>query len=320
MDLFSCEEENGKRYLSYRNAGGQRWNLLEKEMVLNNEIPNTVPMDITSENDSILIKYDITGLVNLSQYLSGTVGKQKILSVAEQIMDTLVIAEEYLLNYASYILDPSYIFVDPQSENIFMIVFPLDHNTETPDMFLRRLLANVQYDQKQDCSYVVTLINFLSGDKEMSVSDIRKKISEIRERHKVKQEEETEKKILPVFKPDNMNGIKQNIEKRDVCKLKYVLHRIKTNESFEIKEKMTRIGRSPSVCEICLLGNRGIGRIHAILHINNGKVYIEDNSSKNKTYVNDIQISPGAPLKELQSGSRIRLGDEELEFIICSYR
>ena len=80
---------------------------------------------------------------------------------------------------------------------------------------------------------------------------------------------------------------------------------------------MVRIGRSPSVCEICLSGNRGIGRIHAILHVNDGRVYIEDNGSKNKTYLDGEQILPGEKPRLLHSGSKLRLGDEEMEFKIC---
>ena len=96
----------------------------------------------------------------------------------------------------------------------------------------------------------------------------------------------------------------------------FVLYRCSTEETFEIRGEVIRIGRSPSISEICLSGNRGIGRTHAILYVRDGNVYIADNNSKNKTYVDGEQVRPGEQPRLLLSGSKIRLGDEELEFRI----
>ena len=77
-----------------------------------------------------------------------------------------------------------------------------------------------------------------------------------------------------------------------------------------------RIGRSPAVTEICISGNKGIGRVHAILYSRGGQLFIEDNNSKNKTYVDGVQLEPGQSPRRIENGSRIRLGDEELEIHI----
>ena len=83
-----------------------------------------------------------------------------------------------------------------------------------------------------------------------------------------------------------------------------------------MKGDIIRIGRNPRISEICISGNRGIGRIHAILYMRDGQVFISDNDSKNKTYVDGEQIKADAEPKLLLSGSKIRLGDEEFEFRI----
>lgn len=97
---------------------------------------------------------------------------------------------------------------------------------------------------------------------------------------------------------------------------KFMLHRRSTGENFVIQGDVIRIGRNPSVSEICISGNPEIGRTHAILYVRGGQVYIEDNGSKNKTYVDGRELMPGAKPKLLLSGSTIRLSDEELEFHI----
>ena len=97
---------------------------------------------------------------------------------------------------------------------------------------------------------------------------------------------------------------------------KPVLYRTGTQEVFEIQGDMIRIGRNPAISEICISGNRGIGRIHAVLYVNNGQVGIVDNDSKNKTYVNGEQLKPGDTPRILSPGDKIQLADEELEFRI----
>lgn len=97
---------------------------------------------------------------------------------------------------------------------------------------------------------------------------------------------------------------------------KFVLYRCSTQETYEIRGDVVRVGRSPSISEICISGNRGVGRVHAVLYVRGGQVYIADNNSKNKTYVDGVELKPGDPPAMLLSGSRIKLGTEELEFRI----
>lgn len=52
------------------------------------------------------------------------------------------------------------------------------------------------------------------------------------------------------------------------------------------------------------------------MYLRNGEVFIEDNNSKNHTYVDGVRLEPGQPPVKLAHGSKIRLGDEELEFYI----
>ena len=95
-----------------------------------------------------------------------------------------------------------------------------------------------------------------------------------------------------------------------------ILIRRSTNESFRIEGTVVRVGRSHTATEILIEGNKRVGRVHAILHVQDGEVYIEDNHSKNCTFVNGVQIMPQDRPCRLEPGSKIRLGDEELEFQI----
>lgn len=92
------------------------------------------------------------------------------------------------------------------------------------------------------------------------------------------------------------------------------LCRLRTKEVYWITKEITKIGRNADAADICITGNSAVGRVHAVLYMQNGSIGIGDNESKNGTYVNEIKLySAGAPVP-LNHGSVIRLGDEELEF------
>lgn len=92
------------------------------------------------------------------------------------------------------------------------------------------------------------------------------------------------------------------------------LCRLRTKEVYWITKEITKIGRNADAADICITGNSAVGRVHAVLYMQNGSIGIGDNESKNGTFVNEIKLYPaGAPVP-LNHGSVIRLGDEELEF------
>lgn len=104
--------------------------------------------------------------------------------------------------------------------------------------------------------------------------------------------------------------------KQEIGKKRFILCRSSTKKTYEIIGDIVRIGRNPSATEICIDGNPGVGRVHAVLYQNGGQIYIADNRSKNRTYLNEIQINPDEEPKLLHHGDKIRLGDEELEFYV----
>lgn len=540
MNSFTYEEQGEKNYLVYEKAAEDRVDTLTLEMMSNNKIDGVVPANHIQIDDKFYMKYDITGLMNLREYLQGVVGRQKILSVLESIADAAAVSEDYMLNISSYILDMEYVYIDSETSKISMIVLPVLRDEIKIEAFLKELFMGLRYDQTEDCGYVASLLNLLGGSGTFSIHALREEIKRLKkeansqpqwqvpkqkswDRQKDPQEnaaaglknrqlqdpqgqildqssdsqpfvqnpkpqtyqqgqpqitrtqsywqnvrqtpqtggnkiglsEEDRKKIVQDLKREknldilfsdeeesvlkkekkgfffrkdkpekekkpekgkkeektaekkslwekltgkresskkdsvvesplggfdipgmdmpghnrgaagydsNENkgsypmsrGIRkqdiaiplQNVElerkpvdvqdfgetlflgegddgetfiigaEQNITQPEFILYRHETGESFRICEEVTRIGRSTSVAEICITGNRGIGRVHALVYLRNGEVFIEDNNSKNHTYIDGIRLEPGQPPVKLTHGSKIRLGDEELEFYI----
>ncbi|MGI6006587.1 MAG: DUF6382 domain-containing protein [Ruminococcus sp.] len=421
MISFSYEEQAGKRYLVYEKKAEDTLDFLTLEMIRNNKIEGLAPFTCIQIDGRVLMKYDITELISIKKYLSGLVSRQKLLNILENILDVLVEAEEYLLETSSYVFDENYVYVLPKKDRVVMIVLPVVCEMQSEEMFLKKLLLNIKYDQKEDCSYVAGLINLLSGTEKFSAYRFREQIDAIREQKGLKispesleparilrdeknrseeavirepdilntgniqpaseennnetakknflkklfgkKEKKGEKKILfsgiEIPGKDNSENEKEEaniskeqflipeqkmvldekkVEQRDFgetvfvdegtaetffldksqkkAERKFLLRRCNTNENYEIAGEKIGIGRNPAASEICISGNRGIGRVHAFFYISDGNVYIADNNSKNKTFVCGTQLKYGEKPRMLHSGDKIQLGDEEFEFYI----
>ena len=103
-------------------------------------------------------------------------------------------------------------------------------------------------------------------------------------------------------------------DNRDIKKVRsyYSILRTSTGERYEIYKPITKIGRKNSLVDICITGNKHVGREHAFLYKNDEGLFIEDNGSTNKTFVNSpLNEAKGKVL--LQPGDTFYLGNEEFE-------
>lgn len=492
LDLFKYEEQEGKKYLVYENEKDEALDNFTLEMLSNNKIDGAAPFSCIQMDRSVIMKYNVTGLETLQTKFSAPVGKKTFLGILESLADALIRAEDYMLDISSYVLQERFIYYNPADLKISMIVLPVYRDAERVDIFLKRMLFDVQYDRNDDCGYVAAFMNFLGSESTFSMHSFRNQIIELKKapasepngkqkktaddsqqiserisfseqaaeglqagmfsdchqgkhampnvHHSVKirenpikdyishekekqenlqilfsdtAEEEIKKKKRGIFskkeksekkekrwflgKKKEKNGestaqiddsvksplggiaipgmdllgklqterkgedLKKNIsiqrqqipipvqyvnvsqqpaeqqdfgetvyteeeaeaptvfeEVKGQSRQKFILYRCSTRETFEIKGDIVRVGRSPSISEICISGNRGVGRVHAVLYVRDGQVYIADNNSKNKTFVDGEELKPGDQPTMLLSGSKIWLGTEELEFRISS--
>ena len=85
----------------------------------------------------------------------------------------------------------------------------------------------------------------------------------------------------------------------------YQLSSIGENYVYDVPCGNMVIGREHGMRE-CLVGKQYVSRIHAKLTVENGKLYIENLSTTNYTYVNNIRIPNGKT--QLSVGDEIALG------------
>jgi hypothetical protein len=96
---------------------------------------------------------------------------------------------------------------------------------------------------------------------------------------------------------------------------KVYITRVKNQQKMEIAKQMFKIGRSADTADFYVAGNGMVGREHAFILTEGGKVFIKDNNSMNHTYVNDVMVNAGERV-ELKNQDIIRLADEIFEITI----
>ncbi len=92
-----------------------------------------------------------------------------------------------------------------------------------------------------------------------------------------------------------------------------VICRLRTGEQIRITSESFRIGKDPHNCEYCISDNSAISRCHALIKQINGKWFINDLNSTNKTYVSERMIHPHMDI-ELLGGMNFKLANEDFVF------
>lgn len=96
--------------------------------------------------------------------------------------------------------------------------------------------------------------------------------------------------------------------------IKPYLLRGSNNERIFLDKPIFHIGKERSYVDYCISGNPTISRSHADIIDRNGQFFIVDNNSTNHTYINGEMIPSNTEIP-LSHGTRIRLSDEEFEFL-----
>ena len=73
------------------------------------------------------------------------------------------------------------------------------------------------------------------------------------------------------------------------------------------------IGKDPLHVDYCINDNAAVSRQHAVVRSNGNRIFIEDMSSTNGTFVNNTKVISGSPV-ELNAGDVIKIANEEFDY------
>lgn len=88
------------------------------------------------------------------------------------------------------------------------------------------------------------------------------------------------------------------------------LTRVRIKGVFTVDKPVFKLGKEEATCDLVICDNAFISRQHAQIRTENGRCFITDLNSKNRTFVNGLAIRPGEET-EIFSGTRVKLANEE---------
>lgn len=96
------------------------------EMLANNPHPGILALEKHTLDTKVILSYNITGKVPLSEYLRETVVTADLIAVLYNTVTAVLSASQnYLLDPAGFLLDENYLFIDPKTSEIALVYVPV---------------------------------------------------------------------------------------------------------------------------------------------------------------------------------------------------
>lgn len=276
-------------------------------MVVKNKIPGFLECSLSFVDRCADFCYEITSRQSLRLLLERRrISGAELSRLLEELLCAVQICGEYLLDSRGILLDPDYIYLDPDGGKAWFCCFPFEEAVspkallELAEYFLDRL-------DRQDPEAVSLGYEFyrMAGEEHFSLEQLLLKWREEREQKGFTENvaEETEKEIPALPGEDGPKSgpatvfLNQASGKGLVLRSEnpaYADMRM-TGESFLVGKKKDAVDG--------WLKARGISRIHGKLSREEGEYYLTDLNSTNGTFLNGGRL-------EVNEKARIRQGDQ----------
>jgi len=216
------------------------------EMVKDHKIPGLLQGILINKGDTSYFRYDLLSDESLHSQLSLPFTKNKLYTYLLSLVETLLDAAKLGLDVNNFVFDSKYIFIDNFSNRLILLYMPIKTNTfEKVSMreFMRELLYSAPFDEKDDVSFFVKLHNYLTTTKEISLSDLRERLTDmafLTTSSKKEIPNDIEGGNPNYYSPGNFESSMKTSVENDVVKTEYSSKSSekKANKKLEIEEEL----------------------------------------------------------------------------------
>ena len=262
------------------------------------------------------VEYDVTSLVPIELYFKNhcnTYEAQK--HIFKKVIDSLWMAEKYLLDTRRIVLEKEYIFIEPTDLDIRLLYIPskkysISIHKALKDVFLS-LLFSIQLNVMENDIRIKKIITYLQ-DPEFDIMIFDSMMNTLKNPIK-KNRKDWFKKLF----------VKVEIEKKaspEVVEGTILLSQEKSFPILEFKEKSViinkesfLIGRAKQLVDYAIPEALSLGRVHAELITEEDGYYIVDINTKNGTFLNGERLKSQKKYP-LIKGDAIQIANEKAVF------
>lgn len=315
---FSYNYKNGKEeiicHTNMKEFDGISYGIMQNEYEL------FLPAEVQEEAEGYIFIYNMSGMVNFRAWMH-EVSKSKQRKMREEIMEKIQKLLHMGILQEQLLTTERYMYVDERTEHIrFICVAATDKKrTEVPYESSGLAIPPVPPVPTEDAGTVIDpdfqekFWNDGERDQnqrpEQKVNVQKSDVTEVLE--DLDNAEET-----TISLNENLDeGEETTVLLEEEFRIDASLRRVSTEEIFQINKKVSVVGKSVVETDIVIRDNKTVSRKHCIISVEDGEYYLEDNNSKNGTYLEDVKVQPGEKVI-LQDGCKLRLSNEEFIFYI----
>jgi hypothetical protein len=230
------------------------WEGYESRMLQNNSVEGVLPLQIRQTQDGIRFYYDITSRQPLLRLLEAQKWRaEQIRRLLIGIFGVLERMENYLLRESRILLDPEYIYVDPENTRIWLCIVP-GLMRDFPEDFGRLLEKILEYVDHQDKESVVLAYGIYQETRKTnySIDDIMRLVREDPQSKNL-----VDEKTKPELRQESEEGPEVVLSNPDPYSESCVPGRLKRNESRKGKKTYEKKQRSAEqkpglIASVCL--------------------------------------------------------------------
>ena len=308
--------------------------------ILSNKIYDDFLPVVRTKKSNTELRYDVTGLVVLSEYLKKVLNKSGFIQMCLSIVDTINTTPGKTMYTKKIVMDINRIYVNPNTRQLKFLYLPITNYMVVLDLgaFFSKLPYETIYNQHEDCSYVKEYIKYFKETVTFSLFEFESMLNRMKNEEDKKpvvahtskvldqndnentrffsrtdkpaqsEEDEEEGTVLLGNEEGTIALSEEKCENIVYPKLK----RKSTGKTIELKKSEFIIGKS-KVADYTVDKNTSISRTHVKIIVRDNRYYVMDMESTNGTYIDNKRLEANIET-EINPGQILKLADEEFEF------
>jgi len=165
----------GVYYWVIKGKKGQQLSEREIYAINQGEVPGLLHLEILEKKSGFLLRYPITGLLSLQEYLKVPLAQKDFICLLSHILENLKMMQKAYFNIQNMILDTEHVMVNPVTQQIGFLYIPisfLEKEEGNLKNFLLDLVSCCSFVAEEDTACVREYIMILNTGLHFSVFEL----------------------------------------------------------------------------------------------------------------------------------------------------
>ncbi|HHV99151.1 MAG TPA: FHA domain-containing protein [Clostridiaceae bacterium] len=169
-ERFSVSYERGAAasFLTLKTDLPEKIIYYQVEMVACNRIPHILPFDVRRENNETCLRYNITSMLPLTQFLKRKISRNEFLGIFADVTKAILDSRNYFLCDKNIILDIDYVYINPGSGEVAVVYIPAEFDVDVGNEF-RQFVMNViinaaDIDEGSGDNFIQRILGYAKSD------------------------------------------------------------------------------------------------------------------------------------------------------------